>query len=241
MNTDRKNAVIVGIFFIFATVTAILGFLLYQPIFVGPDYLVNGAAHKDQVILGVLMELILAIADIGTAIGLYPILKRYGERIALIHLFLRFYEAVIIMIGIISVLSLLTLSRDFVAASAPDADAYHVSGTLLHAVYSWTSILGPIFLLGLNTLMYSYLLFKSKLVPRPLATLGLTGAALVLGYGLLVIFGVVAQGSGFTLLAMPIAVYEMILAVWLIANGFNSSTIALESPKTVTNPLPSMA
>ncbi len=241
MNTNRKNAVIVGIFFIFATVTAILGFLLYQPILSGPDYLVNGAAHKDQVILGVLMELILAVADIGTAIGLFPILKQYGERIALGHLFLRFFEAVVIVIGIVSVLSLLTLSQDFVAASAPDATAYHVSGILLHAVYSWTSILGPIFLLGLNTLMYSYLLFKSKLVPRPLALLGLTGAVLVLSYAMLVIFGVAVQGSGFTLLAMPVAVYEMILAVWLITKGFNSCATIAESAKTATNPVLSMA
>ena len=241
MNTNRKTAVMVGILFIFATVTAIIGFLLYQPILSGTDYLVNGAIHKDQVILGALMEMTLAVTAIGTAIGLFPILKPYGERIAIGHLFFRFLEAVIITVGIVSVMSLLTLSQDFVAAAAPDASAYHISGTLLQAVYKWTSIFGPLFLLGINTLMYSYLLFKSKLVPRPLTVLGLTGAALVLVYALLVIFGVVVQGSGFTLLAMPIAVYEMILAVWLITKGFNSSAIAPASAQTATNPLLSMA
>jgi hypothetical protein len=241
MNTNRKSAVIVGIFFIFATVTAIIGLLLYQPILTGPDYLVNGAAHKDQIILGALMELTLAVTAIGTAISLFPILKPYGERIALAHLFFRFLEAIVITVGIVSILSLLTLSQDFVAAAAPDASAYHVSGTLLHAVYTWTSIFGPLFFLGLNTLMYSYLLFKSKLVPRPLAVLGLTGAALVLVYGLLVMFGVVVQGSGFTVLALPIAVYEMILAVRLITTGFHSSVIATDSAKAASNPLLSVA
>jgi len=89
--------------------------------------------------------------------------------------------------------------------------------------------------------MYSYLLFKSKLNPPSLALLGLSGAALVLGYALLVISGVAVQGSGFTVLALPIALYEMILVGWLVTKGFSSSAIALESPKAVTNPLPSMA
>ena len=242
MNTNRKNAAIVGVLFIIASVTAILGFLLYQPILTGPDYLMNGAAHSTQVILGGLMELILAVADIGTAICLFPVLRVYSERIALGHLFFRFLEAVIITMGIVSVLSLLTLSQDFVAAAAPDASAFHAAGTLLHVVYKWTSVLGPNFLLGVNTLMYSYLLFKSKLVPRPLAVLGMTGAALVLGYGLLVIFGVAVQGVGLpALLALPIGAYEMILAVWLITKGFNSSEIAAESAKLATNALLSTA
>ena len=97
---------------------------------------------------------------------------------------------------------------------------------------------GPLFLLGINTLMYSYLLFKSKLVPRPLAVLGLTGAILVLGYAMLVMFGVVVQGVGpATLLVAPIGFYEMILAVWLITKGFNPSAIASETAKIATNTL----
>ena len=186
MNTNRQTAIIVGVLFIVATVSAILGLYFYQPILSGPDYLINGAAHQNQVALGALMELILVCTAIGTAIGLFPVLKPYSERIALGHLFFRFLEAVVITIGIVSVLSLLTLSQDFVAAAAPDASAYHTAGALLLAVYKWTSMLGPLFFLGVNTLMYSYLLYKSKLVPRPLAVLGLTGATLVLGDALLV-------------------------------------------------------
>src|SRR5687767_494108 len=87
MNTNRRAAIIVGVMFIFATVSAILGLLFYQPILTGPDYLINGAAHTNQVILGVLMELILVCTAIGTAIGLFPILRPYGVRIALGHLF----------------------------------------------------------------------------------------------------------------------------------------------------------
>lgn len=238
MNTNRQTATFVGVMFILATVSAILGLYFYQPILNGPDYLINGAANQNQVSLGVLMELILVCSNMGTAIGLFPLLKPYSERIALGHFSFRFLEVVIITIGIVSVLSLLTLSQDFVAAAAPDASTYHAAGTLLLAVHTWTFALGPLFMLGVNTFMYSYLLYKSKLVPRPLAGLGLTGATLVLVAALLVLFGVYPQLSvPVTLLALPIASYEMILAGWLIVKGFNSAAIAAESAKTEAHAL----
>jgi hypothetical protein len=236
INADRRVATLVGIFFIFASATAILGFLFYRPILEGPDYLTNGATHANQVLLGALMELTLVVTAIGTAIGLFPVLRPYGERIALTHLFFRFLEAVVITVGIVAILSLLTLSQDFVAAAAPDASAYHVAGALLHAVYKWTSMFGPLLFLGVNTMMYSSLLYKSKLVPRPLAALGITGATLVFCYGMLVMFGVAVQGADlWMLLAMPIAIYEMILAGWLIVKGFNPSAIILSSQKNEVN------
>jgi len=236
-NTNRRAAIFVGVMFIFATVSAILGLLFYQPILAGPDYLINGAASKNQVILGALMELVLVCTAIGTAIGLFPILRPYGERIALGHLCFRFLEAVVITVGIVAVLSLLTLSQAFVAADAPDASAYHAVGTLLRAVYTWTSMLGPLFFLGINTLMYSYLLYKSRLVPRPLAVLGLSGATLVFCFALVVLFGIAPQLSVWAILALPIAAYEMILAGWLIIKGFNPAAIASESTRTGRNEL----
>jgi hypothetical protein len=240
---NRQTAVFVGVMFILATVSSMLGLLVcYPPILTGPDYLINGATHANQVLLGALMELVLVCTAIGTAIGLFPVLRPYGERIALAHLCFRFLEAVIILVGIVAVLSLLTVSQDFVAAAAPEASTYYVSGILLHAVYKWTSMFGPLFLLGINTLMYSSLLYKSRLVPRPLAALGLIGATLVFAYGMLVMFGVAVQGSDiFMLLALPIALYEMILAGWLIVKGFNPAAMALGPATTATNKLLSAA
>jgi hypothetical protein len=136
MTTNRRAAASVGVLFIIATVSAILGLLFYQSILAGPDYLMNDAGQKNQVILGALMELVLVCTAIGTAIGLFPVLRPYGERIALGHLCFRFLEAVVITIGIVAVLSLLTLSQDFVAAATPDASAYHAAVTLLRAVYT---------------------------------------------------------------------------------------------------------
>jgi hypothetical protein len=232
-NTHRQAGISIGIMFIFATVSAILAVLFYEPILTGPDYLINGAGQKKQVTLGILMDLILVCTAIGTAVGLFPILRPYGERIALGHLFFRFLEAVVITVGIVAILSLLTLSQDFVAAASPDASAYHVAGILLLAVYKWTSMLGPLFFLGVNTFLYSYLLYKSKLVPRQLAVLGLSGATLVFGYAMLVMFGVAVQGAApLVLLALPIAAYEMMLAGWLIIKGFSSSAVVPQVTRT---------
>ncbi len=242
MNTNRRAAIFVGIMFICATVSAMLGLLyFYQPILTGPDYLINGAAHTNEVLLGALMEVVVVLANIGTAIGLFPVLRPYGERIALGHLLFRFLECVAITVGIVAILSLLTLSQDFVAAAAPDASAYHTSGTLLLATYKWTSMLGPLFFLGINTFMYSSLLYKSKLVPRPLAAWGLTGATLVLGAGILVLFGANSLSSPTIFLILPIAVFEMVFAGWLIVKGFNPAAIASAPARTGRNELLSPA
>lgn len=238
LNTHRKSATFVGVMFILATVSAILGLLLYQPILAGPDYLINGAGHQGQIALGALMELILACTAIGTAIVLFPVLRPYGERIALGHLFFRFFEAVVIVTGIIAVLSLSSLSQAFVAAAAADAAAYHAVGTLLHAVYKWTSMLGPLMMLGINTLMYSYLLYKSKLVPRPLAVWGLVGATFVFAASLVVLSGVASQlSTPVVLMAMPVAFFEMAFALWLIVKGFNPSPVSLAPASTEAHAL----
>jgi len=232
MNTHRRAAIFVGIMFIIASVTAVLAkFVFYPPVLTSPDHLINGAAHTNQVVLGVLMELTLAVTAIGTAIGLFPVLRPYGERIALGHLCFRFLEAIVITVGVVAVLSLLTLSQDFVAAAAPDASTYHAAGTLLLATYKWTSMLGPLFFLGVNTFMYSSLLYKSRLVPRPLAVWGLTGATLVLGAGMLVLFGANSLSSPTIFLILPIAVFEMVFAGWLIVKGFNPAAIAAAPAK----------
>ncbi|MBZ5753345.1 DUF4386 domain-containing protein [Metabacillus rhizolycopersici] len=232
MNSNKKSAKLVGVLFILAAVTAIIGRLLYDPILNGPDYLMRGSEHANQVILGALMELILVVSAVGTATTMFPILRKYNETIALWHVCFRFLEAIVITVGVISVLSLLTLSREFVAAGALDTASFQASGTLLKAVYDWTFLLGPNFLLGINTIMYSYIFYKSKLVPRFIPILGMTGATLVFICALLVMFGVIQQVSVWgAILALPVFANEMILAVWLIVKGFNESALASMSAK----------
>lgn len=221
MNVDQKTARIAGILFIIAALSAVAGRLLYGPILDAPDYLVKGSEHANQVILGVLMELILIVSAVGTSICMYPFLKKYNETLALGHVLFRFLEAVVITVGVVSILSLLTLSREFIAAGSMDTAFFQASGTSLKAIYKWTFLLGPNFLLGINTMLYSYIFYKTGLVPRFIPIIGMTGAALVFSCALLVMFGVIEQVSFLGgLMALPVAANEMILAVWLIAKGF---------------------
>ena len=232
MNSNKQAAKIVGVLFILAAVTAIIGLNLYAPILNGPDYLIKGSEHANQVILGAVMELILVASVVGTATTMFPILRKYNETIALWHVCFRFLEAIIITVGVISVLSLLTLSREFVATGATDSASFQASGTVLKAIHDWTFMLGPLFMLGINTMMYSYIFYKSKLVPRFIPILGMTGATCVFSCALLVMFGVIQQVSVLGgILALPVAANEMILAVWLLVKGFNQSALASLSEK----------
>ncbi|MEH7072884.1 DUF4386 domain-containing protein [Neobacillus drentensis] len=220
-------AKIVGVLFILAAVTAVIGLKLYDPILKGSNYLMEGSENSNQVILGALMELILVASAIGTATTMFPILRKYNETIALWHVCFRFLEAIIITVGVISILSLLTLSREFVATGAPDSVSFQASGTVLKAIHDWTFMLGPLFMLGINTMMYSYIFYKTKLVPRFISILGMTGATLVFICSLFVMFGVFQQISVWGgILALPVAANEMILAVWLLVKGFNESALA---------------
>jgi hypothetical protein len=226
MNSNKKAAKMVGVLFILAAISAIAGVLLYDPILKDPDYLIKGSEHSNQVILGAVMELILVVSAVGTATTMFPLLRKYNETIALWHVCFRFLEAVVITIGIISVLSLLTLSREYVAGGLTDIASYQASGTLLKAIHEWTFLLGPNFMLGINTMMYSYIFYKSRLVPKFIPIIGMTGATLVFICAFLVMFGVIEQVSLWGgLLALPVAANEMILAVWLIGKGFNQSAI----------------
>jgi hypothetical protein len=223
VSTDRKNAITVGVLFIVAAVTAILGLASYSPVIFSPDYLVKGSGHADRMILGVVFELILACSVVGTSIMLFPYLKKQNESIALGYVCFRLLEAVIIVVGTVGVLSLVTLSRDVASGGAPDA-SLQALGAVLIAVYKWALMLDPNFVLGMNTTMCAWLLYTSRLVPRFIARMGLGGATLILATAVLELFGIVPQVSiwGF-LLAFPIFAYEMTLATWLIVKGFNSS------------------
>jgi len=220
--TDKRNAVLTGGFFIAATVAAITGLKLYDPLLAHPDYLVQGAMHSTQVILGACFELILVCSAAGTAIMLFPYLKNFNTSLGLGYVCFRMLEAVFILVGIVSVLALLSLSQSFTNTSRPDIAVFQTSGAMLKSIHDWTFMLGPLFMLGINTFIYNYVFYRSGLVPRKLALMGLAGAVLVFASAILIMFGIISQLSVWgVLMAMPVAVYEMILAVWLIAKGFN--------------------
>ncbi len=233
MNSNRKAAIIVGVLFIIATVAA----LLSKP-FLGPidasNYLVSISANGNQVTIGALLAFIAAAASASIAISLYPILRKYREGLALGAVGFRLIEGVFYIVGVIGILSLVTLSQEFVKAGSPDSSYFQTLGALLLAGYHWAGNVGSLLAFCLGALIYYYIFFQTKLVPRWLSVWGLVGAALCMVAGLLVMFRAIGPMSTVQIvLALPIGVQEMVLAVWLIVKGFNPPVVASLSAKQI--------
>ena len=228
MNSYRKTARIVGLLFIIATGAPLLSFLFTGSLN-APDYLIKVSENETQVIVGALLELVFSVACASIAIGMYPVLKKHNVGLALGAVGLRLIEGILYIISVIGLLSLLTLSQEFIKAGVPDASYFQSLGTLLLAVRDWAGLLGSItFILG--ALMYYYVFYKSKLIPRWLSTWGLIGVPFWIVAALLQMFGLVDPFSTtLILLDLPIAINEMVLAVWLIVKGVNPSAIASPS------------
>jgi len=231
MNSNRKTAIIVGVLFITATVAYSLGVIYLDPILGGSDYLTKASENENQVIIGALLVLIDAVAVAGIAIVIYPILKKHNETLALGYVGARIVESVFFIVNVIFILTLLTLSQEFVKAGAPDASYYQTLGTLLLAAGDWAFLLGFGLAFTLSALILNFLLYQSKLIPRWLSGWGFVGAVLIFAYYLLQFFSI----NQVEILFLPIAVQEMVFAVWLIIKGFNSSATASGSAKTDTN------
>jgi len=226
MNSPQKSATIVGVLFIACTVSTILSGLLLEPLD-APNYLDNVAANESQVMIGMLVQCIWALITVGIPVMLFPILKKHNEALAIGFFSLRLIEGVFIFLALVCQLSLLTLSKEFVAGVL-DASCYLASGTLLHAARDWAIWVGPSITFALSALVLNYALYRSKFIPRWLSGWGLVGSLVYILAELSAFFGF---DQFLVVLAATLALQEMALAIWLIAKGFNSSAIAFESAK----------
>lgn len=225
MNTYRKTAISVGVLFIMATVLNMLGNIPLNTILDAPDYLISIAANENQVIVGSLLVLLSAFACAGIAIGLYPVIKQHHEALALGSVGLRVMEGMLYIIGVVSLLSLLTLSQEYVQAGASNTYLFQVSGTMLLAIKTWAGQ-SAVIAFTLGATMYYYVFYQSKLIPRWLSVWGFIGVSFSLAATLLTIFGwIIPFSPVFMILHLTILVQEMVLAMWLIVKGFNLSAI----------------
>ncbi|MFE9798488.1 DUF4386 domain-containing protein [Streptomyces goshikiensis] len=223
MGETRRLAVVAGALFLVTEVAAIGGLALYRPVLDGPGYVVGSGADT-RVFLGALCELVLALAVMGTGAALYPVLRRRGEAAAVGYVCGRLLEAAVIVVGIVSVLAVVTLRRSAGPSGAADAASLVTAGKALVALHDWTFLLGPNFVLGANTLVLACLLYTSRLVPRALAVLGLAGGALICASATAVLFGVYEQVSvAGSLAALPVFAWEVTLAVRLLFKGFDEA------------------
>jgi hypothetical protein len=232
MNSTRKIAVITGVIFIIATVAALLAAAL-TPDQTGTDYLTRFSAHTNQVAVGALLYLVAAFASAGIAIAMYPVMKGSNAGLALGSVVFRTLEAVFYIVGVVSLLSLLTLGQQFTTAGAAGRTALQAIGDLLVSVHDHAALVA-VFAFCLGAFMYYYLFFQSRLIPRWLSGFGIVAIILMFSACVLALF----SGNLITSyipLAFPIFLQEMVLAVWLIVKGFNPSAIASRNAKTAPN------
>jgi hypothetical protein len=248
MDPLRKTALIAGVLFVITFVVSIPAALaLYTVVLDHPNYIVgaggggpevvfrthqtnvSAAAPDGRIAFGAFLEMTLIVANIGTAVVLYPILKRQNETLSLGYVTARVMESAFIAIGLISLMAIVTLRQDVGAAGG---DSLITTGRSLVAIHDWTFLLGPGWVVGVgNGLILGYLMYRSGLVPRGMAMLGLIGGPLIILSGTLVLFDVIEPASSVQVIAtIPEFFWELSLGIYLIVKGFKACPITANYP-----------
>jgi hypothetical protein len=218
MHSNRKTAIIVGVLFIIGDIAGVLSLLVTRGLLEGPDALTKIAANQNQLVLGALLVLVMGFALAMVPVVMFPVFKKYNEVLARgCVVFRGALETVGYMATAGTWLLLLELSREHAEAASPGAPHFQTLSALLVATQGSTAVYLTSIAFSLGALMFYYLFYKSRLIPRWLSVWGLAGAILYLAAPLLDMFG-----HGFGVVMAPLAVAEIVLAVWLIARGLNS-------------------
>jgi hypothetical protein len=227
--TYRKTAIIVGVLFIIATVFLFIGGAVYNPILESADYLENAYPNRIIVTIGILLEFACVISMPLIPVFLFPILRKYNEPLALGYVGFRLFEAILFVLVDINKLSLINVSQGYLNNGGIDASFFQNLGSSIQAENLWGfSIYVLVFAIG--SLMFNFVLYKSNLIPRFLSAWGLIGAGIIL-IGTALIMLEMFAGVPEAIIFLPIALQEMVFAVWLIVKGFNLSAIASETVK----------
>jgi hypothetical protein len=226
---EQRTARIMGAWFL-GTFIAIPAFFFYDPLLNHADYVV-GDGDDLRVAVGALLEILLAIAGIATAVVIFPIVKRVSESVALGYVASRTVESILILVGVVSLMSIVALRQDLTDNPNNSGALTDVAGGLL-AVHDQTALLGPQFCAGLgNGILLGYLMWRSRLLPRPLVLIGLIGGPLALLAGVGVLLGAWGIRSGLPVaLTAPEAIWEFSLSIWLLVRGFRPSPILTGPP-----------
>lgn len=231
MSTDRKIAIVVGGLFLIGYVGVFLGSAFYAPFVDAPNYLNVVYPNRVQVIVGMLIELINDAAVIGIAVMLFPILRKHGERLALGYVSFRIIESVILIVSKFNVLSLIDLSRDYLAGGASGAPYLEVVGASALAARYWAGKIQVIFFV-ISALIFYVVLYRSRLLPRFISVWGFIAVASLIAANVLPVPDLTQGFSVAQLLFLPIFLSEILVAVWLIVKGFNPSALGIEPAAT---------
>ena len=228
MTSNRRTALTVGVLFLLTFITSIGAVFAYGPVLSDPNY-ITGSGADTRVFLGAFLELLLIVTNIGCAVVLFPLLKRQNEGLALGYVAERIVEGTFILIGLLSLLAIVTLRQQ---AAGANAGTLVTIGRTLRAIHDWTFLLGPSFADGIGTgAILGYLMYRSGLVGRRMALFGLVGGPLLVATAVAVLLGVIPQGSALQGIAtIPEIIWEAFLGLYLTFKGFRSAPVqALES------------
>jgi hypothetical protein len=225
MTLDQKRARVFGVLYLITFATSIPALALYQPVLDHPIAYIAGPGQNNRILFGVLLELLLIIANIGTAVVIYPIVRRLSEELSLGYVTARIVESTFILVGVVAILGIVTLQQE-VAGAAEGTVAY-----TLAAIKDWTMLLGPGWIVGWgNGLILGYLMYRSGLVPRAMALLGLVAGTLIILSGTLVLFDVSNKGGTLQAVAtIPEFLWELSLGIYCTVKGFRPSSPILRT------------
>jgi uncharacterized protein DUF4386 len=228
MSQDQRRARIFGVLYLITFVTSIVGLLLYETVLRHPVSYIAGAGHDKQVLFGALLELLLIIANIGTAVVIFPIVRRQNEELALGYVTARIVECTFILVGIVAMLGIITLHQQ-VAGTAEGTVAY-----TLAAIKDWTFLLGPGWVVGWgNGLILGYLMYKSELVPRRMCWFGMIGGPLIILSGTAILLGGNNPSSAMHSLqgiaTIPEIIWELFLGIYCTWKGFRPESPILRA------------
>lgn len=225
MNTDKKAARIVGILFLLGF-AGVFTAVFTKPLLNSADYLAQISKNETQWITGVFFQFVMAVACAGIGLFMYPVLKRYNSGLAIGAAGFRIIEATLQMIAAIFLFSLLPLSREFLKAGTPDTSWFQTLGELLKSGSDWVNNTVVLLFWCIGALMYYWVFYQNRLVPRWLSGWGLAAVSLCVISSLLVMFGAISpMGEIQVGMNGPIGLQELVLGAWLIVKGFNTTSI----------------
>lgn len=229
----RRAMLAGGILFILTFVTSIPGLLLYGPVLDNADYVLS-AGNDGRITFGALFEVGLVISNIGTAIAFYPIMRRVSESISLAYVTSRVFESAVIAVGMVALLSVVTLRQDLGGANAAEAASLLTTAGALVAIHDWTFLFGPAFCAGFgNGILLGYLMYRSGIMPRRVALFGMFAGVVALGTAVAVLFGAYEQTSAWSfLITMPEIIWESTVGIYLTVRA-----LQLRGRTSVASPL----
>ena len=222
----RGNSRAAGIFYILTFAASIPALLLLDPVLHDPGYILS-AGQDNQVLFACLLDVVTALTGIGSAVAVFPVVRRVNESMALGFVMSRMVEAAAILMGVVALLTVVLLRQDLAGTASADAASLTTTGQALVTARDWTFLLGPGFMACLNALLFGTLLYRSRLVPRIVPTIGLVGAPVLLLANMLTFFGQTTQTGTLTMIAtLPIATWELSVGFYLTISGFRPAAIA---------------